>query len=121
MCDQPASCSCRLALQDLNRALRGPRAGAQQPQQRQPQQQRAVPSACRLQPGYQHPASLDRAASASMVGPAWSPPSSPQLSLQTLPLVALSSPWLLLAGVLCCWAYKWQAAERPTQVSTGKC
>ena len=49
--------------------LRGPRA-QQQPVQKQIQVQRAaVPTVCRLQPGYQHPAPLnDRVASAAKVG-----------------------------------------------------
>ena len=56
---------CRLALQELNRALRGPKA-QQQSQQRQ--LQKVHPPACRLQPGYQHHGSLaDRAASTAKV------------------------------------------------------
>ena len=49
--------------------LRGPKA-QQQPVQKQIQVQRAaVPTVCRLQPGFQHPAHLnDRAASAAKVG-----------------------------------------------------
>ena len=88
--NKSASCSCRLALQDLNRALRGPKAGAPQPQQKQLQQQRAVPSACRLQPGYQHPAvPLEKAASASKVGPALQPSDLIEQSLQNLSLAAI--------------------------------
>ncbi len=61
---------CRVALQELNKALRGPKAGHPQPQQKQLQQQRAVPSACRLQPAYQHPAGLqDRAGATVKVSP----------------------------------------------------
>ena len=61
--DEGLTCSlfsCRLALQELNRALRGPKA-QQQSQQRQ--LQKVHHPACRLQPGYQHHGSLaDRAA-----------------------------------------------------------
>ncbi len=56
---------CRLALQELNRALRGPKA-QQQPQQRQ--LQKVHPLACRLHSGYQHHMSLaDRAAATAKV------------------------------------------------------
>lgn len=65
-------CACRLALQELNRALRGPKAQQHLQQRQLQQQQKPAPAACRLKPGYQDPACIpDKAASTAKVSTAF--------------------------------------------------
>ncbi|CAK0786325.1 hypothetical protein CVIRNUC_009538 [Coccomyxa viridis] len=60
-----------LALQELNRVLRGPKTQQQPVQKQIPVQRAAVPTVCRLQPGCQHPAQFnDRVAPAAKGGAA---------------------------------------------------